>query len=388
MTVSRYKNMKKNIANPFICQGYESPEHFCDRVEETEKLTSMLYNGRNVTLISPRRLGKTGLIWHVFHHIKNENKDAICIYIDIFPTKNQSEFVRMLGSAVLSETLSTGKIIGKKVLETLGSLRPIIGIDSLTGMPNVTLNVDPSQSEMTMRNIFTYLNKIQKEVFIAIDEFQQINEYPESGTEALLRSYIQFSHNIHFIFSGSRKHLMSEMFASPQRPFYQSTEMMNLQPLKEDTYYLFAQNFFESNKGGLDKNIFHELYTIYDGFTWYIQSILNRLYEQYRTVASVAQLNNTILDVIESKSPQYESLLYFLTDNQLSLLRAIATEGCVAQPLSKDFIQKYKLSGASSVKTALENLLTKELLYRMPEGYIVYDRFMNQWLKRLFSTIS
>lgn len=375
--------MKKKIVNPFICQGYESPEYFCDRIEETKNMTSMLYNGRNITLISPRRLGKTGLIWNTFHHIKSENKDAICIYIDIFPTKSQSEFVRILGTAVLNETLSKSKMLGKKMLEMLGSLRPVLGVDALTGMPNVTLNVDPTQSEMTIRNIFTYLNKIQREVFIAIDEFQQINEYPESGTEAMLRSYIQFSHNIHFVFSGSKKHIMSEMFTSPQRPFYQSTDILNLAPLNEETYYQFANNFFETNKGGLDREVFRELYDTYDGYTWYVQSVLNRLYEKFRTVSSSAQLRETILNVVESKKPQYESLVMFLTDNQFSLLRAVAKERVAEQPMGKEFIKKHGLSGSSSVKTALDVLCEKELLYRMPEGYIVYDRFMNQWLQRI-----
>jgi len=375
--------MKKKVVNPFICQGYESPEYFCDRIEETENMISTLYNGRNITLISPRRLGKTGLIWNTFHHIKSENKDAICIYIDIFPSKSQSEFVRMLGTAVLNETLSKSKMLGKKMLEMLGSLRPVLGVDALTGMPNVTLNVDPTQSEMTIRNIFAYLNKIQREVFIAIDEFQQINEYPESGTEAMLRSYIQFSHNIHFVFSGSKKHIMSEMFTSPQRPFYQSTDILNLAPLNEETYYQFANNFFETNKGGLDREVFRELYDTYDGYTWYVQSVLNRLYEKFRTVSSSAQLRETILNVVESKKPQYESLVMFLTDNQFSLLRAVAKERVAEQPMGKEFIKKHGLSGSSSVKTALDVLCEKELLYRMPEGYIVYDRFMNQWLQRI-----
>ncbi|MBR4645569.1 MAG: ATP-binding protein [Bacteroidales bacterium] len=375
--------MKKKVVNPFICQGYESPEYFCDRIEETKIMTSTLYNGRNITLISPRRLGKTGLIWNTFHHIKSENKDAICIYIDIFPSKSQSEFVRMLGTAVLNETLSKSKMLGKKMLEMLGSLRPVLGVDALTGMPNVTLNVDPTQSEMTIRNIFAYLNKIQREVFIAIDEFQQINEYPESGTEAMLRSYIQFSHNIHFVFSGSKKHIMSEMFTSPQRPFYQSTDILNLAPLNEETYYQFANNFFETNKGGLDREVFRELYDTYDGYTWYVQSVLNRLYEKFRIVSSSAQLRETILNVVESKKPQYESLVMFLTDNQFSLLRAVAKERVAEQPMGKEFIKKHGLSGSSSVKTALDVLCEKELLYRMPEGYIVYDRFMNQWLQRI-----
>ncbi|MBQ6084186.1 MAG: ATP-binding protein [Bacteroidales bacterium] len=376
--------MKKKIVNPFICQGYEGQDYFCDRIEETKNLSSTLYNGRNITLISPRRLGKTGLIWNTFHQIKAENKDAICIYIDIFPTKNQSEFVRMLGTAVLNETLSRTRMFGRKALNVLASLRPIVGIDDLTGMPSVSVSVEPSQSDVTIRNIFSYLNKLQREVFIAIDEFQQINEYPETGTEALLRSYIQFSQNVHFIFSGSKQHLMAEMFTSPKRPFYQSTDLMNLKPLEEETYYQFAKGFFEKNKGELSREVFHELYEKFDGYTWYIQSVLNRLYEQYKKVSALSQLNGTILAVVESKAPQYENLVLFLTDNQFSLLRSVATEGIAQQPLSKDFINKYKLSGASSVKTALDVLSDKELLYRLPDGYIVYDRFMDQWLKRIY----
>ena len=76
--------------NPFVISGYEGPDCFCDRTEETEKLVRFLQNGSNVTLVSPRKIGKTGLIMHVFHHIKELNKDAVCIYIDIFHTKGNS----------------------------------------------------------------------------------------------------------------------------------------------------------------------------------------------------------------------------------------------------------------------------------------------------------
>lgn len=375
--------MKKLPLNPFICQGYESPKYFCDRDKETKLMISTLYNGRNITLISPRRLGKTGLIWNTFHQIQSENKDAICIYIDIFPTKNQHELVNMLGSAVFNAAISKGKVFGRKILDVLGPLRPVVGIDSLTGMPNVTLNIDPAQSEMSIKSIFSHLNRIEKEVFIAIDEFQQINNYPETGTEAMLRSHIQFLHNIHFIFSGSKQHLMSEMFMSPQRPFYQSTDIMNLLPLNENVYYEFANSFFKDNGGVLNEEVFHELYNTFDGYTWYIQSILNRLYENYRKVESVEQLRGTILFVTESKSPQYESLTQLLTENQFALLKAIAKEGIVTEPTGKDFLKKYRLSSASSIKTALESLSDKELIYRQSNGYIVYDRFLGIWLSRL-----
>lgn len=375
--------MKKKEINPFICQGYKSPEYFCDRVQETRELISAMQNGRNVTLISPRRLGKTGLIWNAFHHIRKESRNAICIYLDIFPTKNQSEFVRMLGTAVANEVLSKSKKIGKKMLDFISSLRPVMGVDQLTGLPNVTLNVDPTQSETTVKTIFQHLNECGAEVFIAIDEFQQITYYPEQGTEAMLRSHIQFTQNVHFVFSGSKQHLMSEMFISPKRPFYQSTDLMNLKPLDEDTYYQFANQFFEKKNGHLEEELFHELFHTFGGYTWYIQTILNRLYESGHSITKKEQLQQAILNVVESKAIQYENMVQFLTGNQFSLLQAIAREGIVEKPNQKDFLQKYDLPTASSVQTALEALLDKELVYRSMEGYIVYDRFLNLWLGRL-----
>lgn len=375
--------MKNTVVNPFICQGYENPKYFCDREEETKKMLDSLYNGRNITVISPRRLGKTGLIWNAFHRIQTENKDAICLYVDIFSTQSRHELVDMLGSAVLNNALSRGKAFGKKVMKFLGAMRPVVGIDHMTGLPNVTLNTDPAEAEMSLKSIFSLLGNLEREVFVAIDEFQQINEYPEGGTEALLRSHIQFLRNVHFIFSGSKQHLMSEMFLSPKRPFYQSTDILNLMSLDEEVYYGFANAFFKGKGGHLDREVFHELYSTFDGYTWYIQSVLNRLYEGGKKADSVELLRGTILSVTESKAPQYEYLTQMLTGNQFAVLRAIAREGVVIEPTGKDFLKKYKLPGSSSVKTALEMLVDKELVYRLSSGYIVYDRFLGIWLSRL-----
>lgn len=374
--------MMKKLPNPFLYQGYESPEYFCDRVAETEQLAAHLHNGRNVTLISPRRIGKTGLIQNTFYRIKEQDKDAICLYLDIFPTKSQAEMVRMLGNAVINEVMSKNKSLKKKALDYFSAWKPVLGMDPLTGFPTLSINIEPKQAEITLKGIFDYLTSLNKEVFIAIDEFQQVAEYPETGTEALLRSHIQFAQNVHFVFSGSKQHLMAEMFGSPQRPFYQSTETMGLLPLDEDVYYDFANRFFTEKKGILDRQVFHDLYARFDGYTWYIQSVLNRLYEENRKVTTSGQLLDAIRLVMLGKATQYENIIQFLTDNQFSLLKAIAQERKVSRPTAQEFIQKYSLSGVSSVQSALKTLVNKELAYPSPDGYIVYDRFFDLWLQR------
>lgn len=376
------REKRKELENPFVYKGYEGPKYFCDREKETQEMVSALKNGRNLTLLSPRKIGKTGLVKHVFNHIKTENKDAVCVYIDIFSTQNLHDFVQALGSAIVEEALQREKSLVGKVMDYFKAWRPVVGFDSLTGMPSLSLNIDPSRDEFTLSGIFDHLEKSKKEVYVAIDEFQQVANYPEKGTEALLRSRIQFS-PAGFIFSGSRQHIMAEMFGSPKRPFYQSTEFVNLQPLPEATYYDFARHFFEARKGSLSEEVFHDVYQRFSGHTWYVQLLMNRLYEETKRVETVLQANNAILSVLNTLSPQYENLMAFLTNNQINLLRAIAKEGKVEQTQSNDFIKRNDLPSPSSVKTALDVLLDKELVYAQPDGYVVYDRFLNLWLQRM-----
>ena len=373
----------RTLTNPFIYQGYESPKYFCDREVETKTLLSHLKNGRNVTLITPRRIGKTGLIKNTFYHLKEQEKDATCLYIDIFATKNLHDFVELLGVMVINEIVRKNASFIEKTISFFSALRPVLSMDPLTGEPSVSITVEPSKEDITIQSIFNYLNDSEQEVYIAIDEFQQIAEYPEKGTEALLRSYIQFAQHVHFIFSGSKFHLMAEIFGSPKHPFYQSTEMMGLKPLDSDVYYDFCLQFFKEKGGNIEKDIFEYLYNMFEGHTWYIQCIMNRLYEANTNVESTEQVNAAILSILAGREPQFESLSQFFTDNQFSLLKAIAKEGIVAQPTAGRFIKSHNLSGASSTKAALKVLENKELVYRKPEGYIIYDRFMDLWLKRL-----
>ena len=373
-----------SIKNPFVNQGYVSPEYFCDRQSETAAMLNHFENGRNITLISPRRIGKTGLIKNLFYLIEQQNKKALCLYLNIFATKNLQDFTEMFGAVVFNGFAKKEKSFLQKAASVLSSLRPVFTNDPYTGMPKMSITVEPTRSQLTIQQIFELLSSSRREIYIAIDEFQQIANYPETGTEALLRSHIQFASGVHFVFAGSKFRLMAEMFGSPQRPFFQSTEMMDLKPLDKDVYYDFANQFFTKKRGSLDHDVFAQLYDTFEGHTWYIQSVLNRLYDNYLHVKSIKEVNREIAHVAESRAPQYESLAQFLSSNQFNLLKAIASEGIVAEPMGGRFIRQHNLASTSVVQSALRGLTDKEIVYRTRRGYMVYDRFMSIWLKRTF----
>ena len=93
--------MKPN--NPFLIAGYYSPEFFCDREAETSAILDALHNGRNVTLIAPRRMGKTGLIRHAFYRLQEQKTDIATLYMDIYSTQSMGDFVRVFANTVLGK---------------------------------------------------------------------------------------------------------------------------------------------------------------------------------------------------------------------------------------------------------------------------------------------
>lgn len=369
--------MKPN--NPFLISGYHSPEFFCDREQETAKILDALSNGRNVTLIAPRRMGKTGLIRHAFYHLKEQQPEIVTLYMDIFSTQSLGDFVRLFANTVLGKLDSAPQKALSRISQFIRSCRPVFTFDEITGVPKVTIDVAPAEEENTLKEIFDYLASSEKRCYIAIDEFQQITEYDEKGVEALLRSYIQFLPNVNFIFAGSRKHVMQEMFTSSKRPFYQSTQVVTIGAIDKEKYAQFAIENFTKHNTELPVDVFDTIYDKYNGHTWYMQALLNRLYGYNRNVDSELVAYATE-QIIAEYSYSYADLLRSYTAGNVKLLKAIAQEGCVKEVLAGDFITKYKLRAASSVSSSLKKLLNNELVYLTDQGYIIYDRFMGEWL--------
>lgn len=366
--------------NPFLISGYYAPEYFCDRDKETCTITDALYNGRNITLIAPRRMGKTGLIMHVFHRLRHESKEISTFYMDIYSTQNLGDFVKLFANTVLGQLDSVPQKALARVSQFIKSCRPIFTFDEMTGMPKATIELAPASEEATLKEIFDYLKSTDRRCYIAIDEFQQIAAYPEKGVEALLRSYIQFLPNVNFIFAGSKHHVMQEMFLSAKKPFYQSTQILSIGSIAADVYYDFASSFFIRQGRVLPNGIFEMIYNRFDGHTWYIQCLLNRLYS-YSEVIDEKLLVYAMTEIVEESTFAYENLVKAYPAGSIRLLKAIASEGRVVEALSGEFISRYGLKAASSVSSALRRLVDHEMVYKTDNGYIVYDRFMGEWLR-------
>ncbi|MCQ2147874.1 MAG: ATPase [Bacteroidales bacterium] len=371
------------MRNPFVTNGYAGAEYFCDRVEETDILRNLLRNENNVALISSRRIGKTELINHVFDC--DEFREGYhCFLVDVYASRTLSDFVNILGKAVLDELKPKGRGVWEKFLYALTSVRSEISFD-INGTPSWSVGLgDLHNPSATLDEIFSYLQNAGKPCLIAIDEFQQIAKYGDLSVEATLRTYVQRTTNAHFIFSGSQRHLMDGIFTSPSRPFYQSVTIMNLQPLSLDKYTEFAVSKFSQRGRRLDPEVVSEIYNRFDAITSYMHRVLNVLFSKTDVgeECTVAMIDEAIDLIVRLSSDTYESLLYQMPVKQRNVFLALAAEGKVREISGSTFVKRYGLISSSSVVSAVKGLLEKDFITNDRGEYSVYDKFFTLWLSR------
>lgn len=370
------------INNPFITSGYVSADYFCDREVESKQLIREIVNGNNLAIISTRRMGKTGLIQHCFHS-KEFSKEYYTFFVDIYATKSLRDFIFSLSKVILESLKPFGKKAVETFIHSVLSLQAGISYD-FTGTPSFNVQLGDIQNSVgTLDEIFKYLAKADKPCIVAIDEFQQITNYPEKNIEALLRTHIQHCNNTRFIFAGSQRHTMGNMFLSASRPFYQSVSMMHLDSIEIEKYMKFACNHFKRADRSIAPEIVKIVYERFGGVTWYVQKTLNVLFAftPIGAICDESMIDPAIKSVVDSYRFNYQETLFRLPEKQKDLLVAIAKEGNAKAITSGEFVKRYSLASPSSVQSAIKGLLEKDFITFFNGNYSIYDKFFEIWLR-------
>lgn len=370
--------------NPFVIRGYVSPDYFCDRAEEAELLLENIINNADTTLISPRKFGKTGLVLHVFDRIAREKLPFSTVYVDIFATLNLDNFVSTLSEAVISE-FPEKTSMGKKFLRYIRSFRPVISYNALTGNPQFSFEYQSvAEKESTLKGLFEFLNSQEQTVVLAIDEFQQITEYPEKNVEALIRSCLQQMHNLRIVFSGSKHRIMTEMFSTASRPFFSSTRTLSLSEIKNDVYRAFIKEKFGENGMRVDDGTVQYILDWSLRHTFYTQSVCNAVFATRSKTITTELVKHVCADILKRESVNYLQIRELVTKKQWDLLIALAKESTVKHISSSAFLSRHKLGAATTVSHSLKSLMEKELVLSVFSegeiGYRVYDVFFMRWL--------
>lgn len=375
------------MENPFIIKSYESKELFCDREEELQLMLRNCINGTDMTLISQRRVGKTGLVLRLFDELHDVRPDIHTIYFDIFASRNIDDFIKLMAEATMKRFPSKTSV-GEKLLTFIKSLRPQLSFDTITGEPQLQIAYQTAhEKEFTLKGLFEFLDRQNEKIVIAIDEFQQIRDYPEQNMEALLRTYIQQTHNLCFIFCGSKKHMMADIFANEKKPFYNSTIFVSLDKISEESYSSFIRRLFNERQRSITDEALQFILDWTRRHTYYTQQLCHTIYANDSESITIDDVKLACEELMKQGEAVYLQYRQMLTDKQWSYLIAVAKEGSVQQITASAFLKDHKIGTPSVSRRLAEALCEKGLLNDNVtlEGtiYSLNDVFLSHWMERL-----
>lgn len=372
--------------NPFIVTGKIEPEYFCDRVTESARLVKSVTNGNNMVIISPRRMGKTGLIQFCYDKPEIAG-EYYTFFIDILHTSSLREFTYLLGREIYETLLPRSHKMANLFIQTIKSISGKFGFDPITGMPTFNVELgDIDRPEYTLDEIFQYLAHADKPCIVAIDEFQQIAKYPEKNIEAQLRTHIQKLRNCNFIFAGSERHMMQEMFTSAARPFYHSADMLELKAIVPEIYIPFIVGHFEKRNRRIAFTDVERVYNLFKGHTYYVQKTFNEAFADTPEgeECTLETIRAAIDNMVASNDTIFREILSNIPEKQKELLYAIAKEGDAERITSAAFIKRHSLASASSVQSAMKKLLEKDIITEINKVFSVTDRLFAMWMNGLY----
>lgn len=378
------------MENPFYITGIIPEPYFCDREKETLWMIRTLENKAHILLTSPRRMGKTQLVRHVFE--QSSIKDNFyTFYTDIYPTTSLHELVLFLSKEIYSVLVPKGKTVLDKFLAGLHSLAGCFGYDPISNTPTFNIKLgDIHSPELTLEEIFKYLEHADKPCIFAIDEFQQIANYPEKNVEAMLRTHIQQMNNCLFVYAGSNRHVLENMFNSAAKPFYNSAEQIYLDSIPKEIYMNFAEAQFAKAGRSITPDALSYVYDLFEGHTYYVHNVLHNAFAYVNPEKTIDEtdIKKTLNDILEDKGRSFASVMNQLNYQQKETLVAVAKERRISGVTSIAFVKKHMLKSPSSVQYAISTLLDKQLLTYQNDGrskaYSVSDRFLEMWISKSY----
>ena len=375
------------MENPFVIKSYESKELFCDREEELQLMLRNCINNTDMTLISQRRMGKTGLILRLFDELRETRPEIHTIYLDIFASRSIDDFIKLLAEATM-KSFQPKTSIGDKLMTFIKSLRPQLSFDNITGEPQLQIAYQTAhEKEYTLRGLLDFLDSQNEHIVIAIDEFQQIRDYPEKNMEALLRTYIQQTHHLTFIFCGSKKHLMADIFSNEKKPFYNSTAFVSLDKISEVSYSAFIRKLLNERGRSITDEALQFILEWTRRHTYYTQQVCHTVFANESTNITIDDVKCACQQLMKQGETVFLQYRQMLTDKQWNYLIAVAKEGSVQQITASEFLKNHNIGTPSTSRRLADALCEKGLLNDdiTLDGttYSVGDVFLSRWMERL-----
>lgn len=366
--------------NPFKYGSTVNGEFFCPRPELEQKLASYIKSGQNVVVQGERRTGKTSLVLETVRNMK-----GIALFnADFLAVRDLADLCKRLVSAFARLERSDDWL--SKTFRFLSHLRPVLSVDKDTGAPTISLDTKIANESTSLDIILdTILEQTSKrKICVVLDEFQDILDI-EDGERALaiMRGRIQLDSNTCYIFLGSVRNRMTNIFWHPSSPFYHSAAAFPVGEIDESSFFEFISNRFATAYRTLDRKTFDTIYTASNRNPGYTQELCEAL---CLTTPSGAKLlpedvSKALQLIFAKEGEHFAFFVKQLTALQTRVLKTIAEIGG-KEPYSARFCDAANVHSTTSIRKAIAKIEKEELAYWFDGDYRFVNPFFREWLRR------
>ncbi len=369
----------KQHVNPFRFGPLALDDAFTDREKEIASLLADARNGQDVVVYSPRRYGKSSLVWRVAQKLIRQG--ILVAQVDLMRTPTKDQFAAKLARTI-HEDLATRLWNAKERLKVFAGLRlkPTITIDPNDGAVSFSFDARAADEDIdaTLEELLTMLGRIgadrDRRVVLVLDEFQEVVDI-DPNLIKLMRSVFQEQPDVAHIYLGSKRHMMRRIFSDENEPFWRSAKQTELDVIPPKLFTRYALTRFEQTGRELDPETCERALALTGGHPYATQELLYFLWEE-------GALDRALEATLRSEHSHFSLLWDNISGGQKRVLQALAEEG-PGRPLSSDYQRRHSLPSTPTVQTALGALERAELVRRIGRGeYRVAEPFLTEWIQR------
>ena len=364
--------------NPFKYGSIVLGNDFCGRKDLLKQIAAHMEASQNIVVVGERRIGKSSLVYEAVRKLKGTD----ILYMDLLGIKSVDALCKRMLRAIV--TLEKKTSWTAKIIQTLSYLKPTISVDPITSMPVVTFDASVELKVGSIQEVLDLIESLaQKKRFVVVfDEFQDILKINDADEAiALLRSKIQFHNNIPYVFVGSIRHKMDEIFISPNSAFFKSAIPITVDSLPYEEFSKFLIKKFESGKRKVLPETLKHVFNIANNVTGDIQQLCEALWEvtSVNDAVSPGNLKAALELIFTREQKSYEAFVSLLTDFQFKCLSALAREGGKSV-YSMDFVKAVGPHSTASVNRAITRMIDINILFKSGKEIRFVNPFFKAWL--------
>ncbi len=373
---------------PFVYGKLAGTDYFTNRSAEIKALAGNFISGINTILISPRRWGKSSLVWHTALSVRRKDKAIKFCFIDLFNVRTEEEFYELYAKELI-------KASATKWEERIAGVKQFFKII----VPQLTVPVDP-QHDLSIGFEWKQLKKNPDEVIdlaenvcrikkiklvVCIDEFQNISNFESpSAFQKKLRAHWQKHNKATYCIYGSKRQMMATIFENPSMPFYKFGDVIFLQKIEVKHWVPFIVKRFKKTGKSISEDLANQIASIMENHSYFVQQLAHEVWLATGKKCKATDIDEAVENLVNKLSLLYQRETDQLSNAQVNFLKALCNDE--TRFTTADVLQRYRLGSSANVSRVKNALEQKEVIDTMEPTIQFSDPVYKIWFKKFMMT--